>query len=101
MPIESVANLGATQNMGQLSKANLATQQVEKSFGSYLKDALENVNELQHVSDDMTHKLIIGKEVDLHNVMIAAQKASIALNATVEIRNKMVEAYQEVARMPV
>ena len=52
-------------------------------------------------SDKMTQKLILGENVDLHNVMITAQKASIALNATMEVRNKVIEAYQEIIRMPV
>ena len=49
----------------------------------------------------MTEKLINGGNVDLHEVMIASQKASITLNATMEVRNKAVEAYQEIMRMSV
>ena len=49
----------------------------------------------------MTQKLVLGENVELHEVMIAAQKASISLNATMEVRNKVVEAYQEIIRMPV
>ena len=49
----------------------------------------------------MTNKLINGENVELHEVMIAAQKASITLNATIEIRNKVIEAYQEIMRMNV
>ena len=49
----------------------------------------------------MTAKLVRGGDVELHDVMIAAQKATIALNATMEVRNKVVEAYQEIIRMPV
>ena len=52
-------------------------------------------------SDTMTQKLINGGDVDLHEVMIASQKASITLNATMEIRNKVIEAYQEIMRMSV
>ena len=49
----------------------------------------------------MTEKLINGGDIELHDVMIASQKASITLNTTLEIRNKVVEAYQEIMRMPV
>ena len=49
----------------------------------------------------MTEKLINGGNVDLHEVMIAAQKASVTLSATMEVRNKAVEAYQEIMRMSV
>ncbi|MFS0688103.1 flagellar hook-basal body complex protein FliE [Sporosarcina sp. 179-K 8C2 HS] len=73
----------------------------QKSFGTFLKDAIQEVNVKQIESDKMTQKLILGEDVDLHNVMITAQKASIALNATMEVRNKVIEAYQEIIRMPV
>ncbi|XUX07698.1 flagellar hook-basal body complex protein FliE [Sporosarcina sp. UB5] len=73
----------------------------QKSFGTMLKNAIQDVNVKQTESDKMTEKLILGEDVDLHNVMITAQKASIALNATVEVRNKVIEAYQEIIRMPV
>ncbi len=73
----------------------------QKNFGTFLKDAIQDVNIQQIESDNMTQKLIMGENVDLHNVMITAQKASIALNATMEVRNKVIEAYQEIIRMPV
>ena len=47
----------------------------------------------------MTNKLITGEVEDLHQVMIAAQKASITLDLTIQVRNKVVEAYQEIMRM--
>ncbi len=75
--------------------------EAQKNFGTFLKEAINDVNTHQVESDRMTEKLVLGKEVELHEVMIAAQKASIALNATMEIRNKVVEAYQEIIRMPV
>ena len=50
-------------------------------------------------SDELTNKMANGENVDLHTVMIASQKASISLSATLEIRNKVVEAYQEIMRM--
>jgi flagellar hook-basal body complex protein FliE len=49
----------------------------------------------------MAEKLARGENVELHEVMIASQKASITLAATMEIRNKVIEAYQEVMRMQI
>lgn len=49
----------------------------------------------------LTNKLARGENVDLSQVMIASQKASITMQATLEIRNKAVEAYQEMMRMSV
>lgn len=73
----------------------------EKSFSTYLKDSLQKVNEAQIKSDLLTEKMALGKDVDLHEVMVAAQKANITMQLTVEIRNKVIEAYQEVMRMQV
>jgi flagellar hook-basal body complex protein FliE len=80
---------------------NKTASEVQKEFGSYLKDAINNVNEAQHTSDKMTEKLINGENVDLHQVMIASEKASVSLQATLQIRNKVIEAYQEIMRMQV
>lgn len=75
--------------------------EAHKSFASVLKESINNVNDLQVQSDKMTEKLVRGENIDLHQVMIASQKASITMQATLEIRNKVIEAYQEVMRMPV
>lgn len=75
--------------------------EAQKSFASMLKQSIEKVNEAQIQSDNMTNKLARGENVDLHQVMVASQKASISLQATMEIRNKVIEAYQEVLRMQV
>ncbi|MBT2756019.1 flagellar hook-basal body complex protein FliE [Mesobacillus foraminis] len=75
--------------------------EAQKSFASVLRKSLENLNETQAKSDLMTNKLANGENVDLHQVMIASQKASVTLQATLEVRNKVVEAYQEMMRMQV
>lgn len=73
----------------------------ENNFGNYLKNAIQEVNQLQIESDKATTMLAEGKKIDLHEVMIAGQKASISMQAALEIRNKAVEAYQEIMRMQV
>lgn len=75
--------------------------EAQKSFASILKESIEKVNEQQIQSDKMTEKLVNGENIDLHQVMIASQKASITMQATLEIRNKVIEAYQETMRMQV
>ncbi|SFC07094.1 flagellar hook-basal body complex protein FliE [Bacillus sp. OV322] len=71
----------------------------QKSFASVLKDSIEKVNEAQVNSDTLTQKLANGGNVDLHQVMIASQQANITMQAALEVRNKVVEAYQEIMRM--
>ena len=73
----------------------------QQQFANTLKEAIASVNEHQKTSDIMTQKLINGGDVDLFEVMVAAQKASVTLNTTIEVRNKAVEAYQEIMRMSV
>lgn len=85
-----------------VEKGNQITPaQAQQSFSNLLKAAINEVNEVQNQSDNLTKKLAMGEPVELHQVMIAAEKASITLQTTMEIRNKVVEAYQEIMRMQV
>ncbi len=72
-----------------------------KSFGSILKDAIGEVNTLQKKSTAASLDLAAGKLEDVSQVTIAAEKASIALQLTMQVRNKVIDAYQEVMRMQV
>lgn len=102
MNIQSVLSNTPVQSTQQMPKhVNNSSFDAQKKFTSFLKDAIEKTNTDQVESDRMTQKLVLGQDVDLHEVMIAAQKASISLNATLEVRNKIVEAYEEIARMQV
>lgn len=60
---------------------------------------MNKVNETQVASDDLTTKLVNGEDFELHSVMIASQKASVIMQATLEVRIKVVEAYQEMMKM--
>ncbi|HLU21908.1 MAG TPA: flagellar hook-basal body complex protein FliE [Bacillaceae bacterium] len=94
----SIANLqpiNLNNNSKQLSKKS------QVSFNEILKAAVNNVNDAQVQSDIATEKLIKGEKIELHDVMITAQKASISLQLAMEVRNKAVEAYQEMMRMQV
>ena len=77
-------------------------QQVEtKSFGEFLSDSLKEVNTLIKQSEVANIKLAAGQVEDISEVVIAGEKASIAVQLTMQVRNKMVEAYQEIMRMQV
>ncbi|MBQ0139902.1 MAG: flagellar hook-basal body complex protein FliE [Kurthia sp.] len=85
-----------------LTQSNSASKvESSESFGSILKDAISSVNETQTQSDLMTNKLVAGENVELSDVMITAQKAGVTLNTALQVRNKAVEAYQEIMRMTV
>lgn len=72
-----------------------------KSFGTYLKDALSEVNALQIASDKQNQLLAAGEVSDVSQVIVAGQKAEIALQLTLQMRNRAVAAYQEIMRMQV
>ena len=93
--------MAPTQVVSEPAKVNVTSAEAQQNFATTLKEAIASVNEQQIQSDTMTEKLINGGDVDLHEVMIAAQKASVTLSATMEVRNKAVEAYQEIMRMSV
>ncbi|MCH1623788.1 flagellar hook-basal body complex protein FliE [Fredinandcohnia quinoae] len=94
-------NSTAPQIFNKTSVKLPSANESHANFGTFLKDALNNVNKAQNNSDIMTQKLINGENVELHQVMIASEKASVSLQATLEIRNKVIEAYQEIMRMQV
>jgi flagellar hook-basal body complex protein FliE len=80
----------------------MVTNQKEKtSFADFLYNAVSDVNKLQLESERLNEAFAAGKIDNIHQVTIAAEKADIALQFTVQIRNKIMEAYQEIMRMPI
>jgi flagellar hook-basal body complex protein FliE len=71
------------------------------SFGAVLKDSLAQVNALQHEADGAIRSLSTGGTATLHDTMLALQKAELSFKLMMQVRNKIVEAYQEVLRMQV
>jgi len=67
-------------------------------FSTMLKDALKDVNDAQLTADDAVQKVLNGETKDIHSTMIALQKADVSLKMMLEVRNKIMEAYQEVMR---
>ena len=72
------------------------------AFGDLLSQAVNKVNDLQKNSNDLATKYQQGIEgVDITDVMIASQKASVSFQSMLQVRNKVVEAYRDVMNMPV
>lgn len=69
------------------------------SFGQMLQSAFGQVNALQTHAGQMAQAFAQGKTSDIHTVMIASEQASLALQMTTQIRNKAVDAYQEIMRI--
>lgn len=69
------------------------------SFAQTLQSAFGQVNALQDHSTQMTQAFARGKVSDIHTVMIASEQATMALQLTTQIRNKAIDAYQEIMRI--
>ena len=68
-------------------------------FGATLKNAISQVNDLSDNKDQQVADLLQGGHGDVHNVMIAVEKADIAFQLMMQVRNKIVNAYQEVSKL--
>jgi flagellar hook-basal body complex protein FliE len=113
MQIDSVlAQIRALQQQTKVSSTQLRPPAVpagvqgaaaapQVSFASVLKQGLDSVNATQMQASDLATRFERGDPgVELSQVMIESQKASVALRATVEVRNRLVSAYQDIMNMP-
>jgi len=71
------------------------------SFAEFLAGAINNVNNLQKDADTQKTAFAAGKTDNIQDVMISMEKADVAFQMTLQVRNKVLEAYQEIMRMPV
>jgi len=76
-------------------------QEDKTRFGALLKDAISTVNDLSKRSDKEIQKIMTGETDELHTAVIAMQRADVSFQMMMQVRNKIVQAYQEVLRMPV
>jgi flagellar hook-basal body complex protein FliE len=70
-------------------------------FSNVLDQLVGTVESKQAQSDAVTQNVLVGNQGQLHQSVIAMQEASVAFSLMVEVRNKLVESYQEIMRMPV
>ena len=77
------------------------TQKQEGSFGEMLSGAIGETGRLRNAADKAVSDLASGKATDIHQTMIAIEKASISFKLMMQVRNKVVEAYKEIMRTPV
>ncbi|MFT4928373.1 MAG: flagellar hook-basal body complex protein FliE [Phenylobacterium sp.] len=97
--LQSVA-LQAGGNVGQAAESVPSTSGTD--FSGMLKNALDNVNSIAKASGAAKTAVDMGdRSVSMADAMIASQKASIAFEATVQVRNKMLESYKDIMNMPV
>jgi flagellar hook-basal body complex protein FliE len=84
-----------------VSRPTATGQTSRADFGGALKQAIDTVNDLQKTSSAITNDFVNGKETNLVKVMVESQKASVGFQAMVQVRNRMVTAYQDIMNMPI
>jgi flagellar hook-basal body complex protein FliE len=85
-----------------LTLPNIAAPQTADAgsgFGSVLQNAISQVNQLTTGADQQVGKLLQGGKSDMSSVMISVEKADIAFQLALQIRNKIVTAYQDIEKM--
>jgi flagellar hook-basal body complex protein FliE len=70
-------------------------------FSTTLAQAVQTLDGIQRAAGDQVTRLATGEAIDIHDVMIAQEWAGLSLSLALQVRNKLVESYQEVMRMQV
>ena len=97
-------NIDAMRGLGGISpldkaKPTLKTEQSGPSFKDTLNGFMTDVNSMQNQADESIQKMAAGETSDVHQVMTSVEEAKTAFNMMMEIRNKVMDAYDEVMRM--
>lgn len=86
-------------NFGTSNKASNSNSEDKVSFADTLSNALNEVNNKQVIAENSSNALVAGEDVDIADVMLASSEAKISLQLAVEVRNKLLSAYNEIIRM--
>jgi len=96
----SIAGIGSIGSIGSLPKMPaLVPGSSEESFGSVLGNVLQQVNQLNTGAEQQIGTLLKGGNADMSSVMIAVEKADVAFQLMMQVRNKIVSAYQDIEKM--
>lgn len=104
-PVEAdpmkLGGLGLPVDVARAKSGGGASRAGRDEFSDFLTKAVSEVEEKMRISDVERQKVLTGEANNLHQATIAAQEASVAFSLMVEVRNKLVESYQELMRMQV
>lgn len=95
--ISGVNNLG--QNLGVSGTASPASEG-KTDFGQTLQETIQKVEALQTEAEKQVEGMVTGKGADVHSAMIAVEKADLSFQLMMQVRNKIVDAYQQISQMP-
>ena len=95
-----ISALGSLGSIGGLPKLpSLQPADAQGGFGAVLSTAIEKVNELDTGADQQIGTLLKGGNADMSTVMIAVEKADVAFQLMMQVRNKIVSAYQDIEKL--
>lgn len=98
--VESTKLVGCPNGLGPLNLP-VGASEVMRDFSEVLQDTLRSLAHVEQNYNELSKKVVTGQPVDIHRVMIAAEEMNIAFNLVLQVRNKVIEAYQEMMRMQV
>lgn len=98
MPVLPVGSINLTSELARTGQAGSVSEDFV-SFKDVIKKAIIDVNEAQKVTQEDMLKLAMGEVDDLHTIMLNAAKAELALHTLVQVRNKAIDAYNEIMRI--
>jgi flagellar hook-basal body complex protein FliE len=104
MKISGIPSLSGVRLSPELQKAfgsTAAPKTESPSFGEMLKEKINEVDETQKAADVAIQDVATGKSRNLHEAVLAMEMADTSLRMAVTVRNKVIDAYQEIMRMPV
>ncbi|HTR27126.1 MAG TPA: flagellar hook-basal body complex protein FliE [Terriglobales bacterium] len=91
--------IGGLPTMPSAPTAPLGGGSDPGGFGETLRNAIHSVDQLNQTSDSQVSELLKGDRQDIHNVMIAVEKADVSFQLMMQVRNKILNAYQEVSKL--
>ncbi len=83
----------------EVAKEKLAKDNPIDDFKKVLGESIQEVNNLLQQADEDTREMIVGKK-DIHQAMISIERANLSLRLMIQVRNKIISAYEEIMRMP-
>ncbi|NLM03863.1 MAG: flagellar hook-basal body complex protein FliE [Clostridiales bacterium] len=101
MQVNKYSKIGNFEINNDLGLFEKPKNKIDTSFSGFLSDAIKNVNKLENVAQEYSIQLASGELENIHEAMIASQKAEISLQYILEIRNKVLDAYREIMRMQI
>lgn len=100
--MNSIADITLKSHLQGISQPKTApVQNISGKFAEALSSTLAEVNQAQLAADDAAQQVAAGETKNLHDAMIKLEEADLSLRLMVQVRNKAVEAYQEIMRMQV